>query len=77
MENKDYYQVKYKEKKPSETVAFIQAFLKELQIETVEEWITENEIGTYSLRLSLKGAPGVGSNGKGTGKTEKFSSVRS
>lgn len=68
MENMDYYQVKYKEKKPSETVAFIQAFLKELQIETVEEWITENEIGTYSLRLSLKGAPGVGSNGKGMSK---------
>lgn len=64
----DYYQVKYKEKVPSETVAFIQSFFKELQIDTVEEWISENEIGTYSMRLSLKGAPEVGSNGKGTSK---------
>jgi len=64
----DHYQVKYKEKQPSETIAFIQSFLKELQIETEEEWISDNEIGTHSLRLSLKGAPGVGSNGKGMTK---------
>ena len=43
----DHYQVKYKEKQPSETIAFIQSFLKELQIETEEEWISDNEIGTH------------------------------
>lgn len=61
----DNYKLKYKEKTPEETVEFIKSFFAELDIETKEEWVEENEIGTYSLRLSLVGAPGIGSNGKG------------
>lgn len=61
----DNHERKFKEKAPLDTIEQIKSFFNSLNIETKEEWAAENEIGTYSLRLSLKGAPGIGANGKG------------
>lgn len=61
----DNYLHRFKQRLPQETVKYIQNILKEMDIEVEEEWMDENEIGTHSLRLSLKGAYCVGSNGKG------------
>lgn len=66
----DNYKLKHKDRSPEETVEFIKDFFDELDIKTEEEWVDENEIGTYSLRLSIEGAQAVGSNGKGM--TKKF-----
>jgi len=61
----DNHEVKFKEKSPIETVEQIKQFLKGLGVELDEEWTAENEIETYSLRVTLKGASSIGSNGKG------------
>lgn len=62
----DSHSLKFKEKLPEETIKQIKEFFTLIDIKTEEEWLKENEIGTYSLRLSLKEAPGIGANGKGT-----------
>ena len=61
----DNYIHRFKQKPPQETVEYIQGILKRMDIEVEEEWMADNEIGTHSLRLSLKGAYCIGSNGKG------------
>lgn len=55
---------KHKDTTPEETVEKLKQLLSELNIEMTEDWADENEIGTYSLRLSVKGTS-IGSNGKG------------
>ncbi len=55
---------KHKDTTPEETVAKLKQLLSELDIDLTEDWADENEIGTYSLRLSVKGTS-IGSNGKG------------
>ena len=57
-------QKKHKDALPSDTVSKIQGILSRMGIECEEFWAKENEIGTYSLRLNLKGTS-IGSNGKG------------
>ena len=61
----DNYIHRFKQKPPQETVKYIQNVLKEMNIEVEEKWMDENEIGTHSLRLTLKGVMSIGSNGKG------------
>ena len=57
----------YKEKKPTETVSYLKGILKDYGIRVEEEWLDESCVGTYSLRLSIKGTD-IGTNGKGCTK---------
>ena len=41
------------------------SILQSFDIETTEKWREENHIGTYSLRVKLKGCGETGTNGKG------------
>lgn len=61
----DNYEVKYKAQSPISTVDRIILILNSLNIELEEEWCPISEIGTYSLRVTIKGCKSVGSNGKG------------
>lgn len=58
---------KHKERSPEETVEKIQAVLDRMGITCTEEWADPNEIGTFSVRLNVKGTS-IGSNGKGMTK---------
>ncbi len=60
----DIQKQKYKEVSPKETVKKLANILKEMQVEVVEDWAKRSSIGTYSLRLNIKGSS-IGSNGKG------------
>jgi len=64
----------YKEISPAQTVASLKAILDEMQIELEEDWVPENSIDTYSLRLNIKGT-GAGSNGKGVSKEYALASA--
>lgn len=55
---------KYKEELPENTIKKLINTLNNLGIEMEEEWCADNEIGTYSLRIQVKGTT-IGSNGKG------------
>ena len=55
---------KYKDVAPDVTVAKIKRILESLQLKVEENWIPENDLGTFSLRLTLKGTE-IGTNGKG------------
>lgn len=54
----------YKEKKPEETVTYLQDLLKKYGIEVEETWVDKSYIDTFSLRLNFKGTT-KGTNGKG------------
>jgi len=58
---------KYKEKDPVKTVDYIKSILEEMDLEMDEIWAPNNMIGTYSLRLVVKGTT-IGTNGKGMTK---------
>lgn len=58
---------RYKEVSPEETVKRLKELLKELGIEIEEKWSKESSVGTYSLRICIKGTD-VGQNGKGMTK---------
>ncbi len=58
---------RYKEVSPEETVKRLKELLKELDIEVEEKWSEESSVGTYSLRICIKGTD-VGQNGKGMTK---------
>lgn len=58
---------KYKETSPEKTVKLIKEILKNLGIEVEENWINKSCVGTYSLRLCVKGT-NIGQNGKGMTK---------
>lgn len=61
---RDNHVLKFKARNPVETVDHILGVLGKLGIELNEEWMNVSDIGTYSLRVSLKGTQ-IGSNGKG------------
>ena len=58
---------RYKEVSPEETVKKLKDLLKKLGIEVEEKWSKESSVGTYSLRISIKGTD-IGQNGKGMTK---------
>lgn len=55
---------RYKEVSPEETVKKLKGLLKEVGIEVEEKWSKESSVGTYSLRICIKGTD-IGQNGKG------------
>lgn len=57
----------YKEVAPEQTVQHLQQILKENHIETEEYWLPVSTLGTYSLRVTIKGTS-FGTNGKGVTK---------
>lgn len=55
---------RYKEVAPEETVKKLKGLLEKLGIEVEEKWSNESSVGTYSLRIHIKGTD-MGQNGKG------------
>lgn len=55
---------RYKEIAPEDTVKKLKGLLKKLGIEVEETWSEESSVGTYSLRICIKGT-NIGQNGKG------------
>ena len=58
---------RYKEVAPEETVKRLKNLLNKIGIEVVEKWSNESSVGTYSLRIEIKGTD-IGQNGKGMTK---------
>jgi len=58
---------RYKEVEPKETVKRIKKILQESGIEVEESWSKKSSVGTYSLRVHIKGTD-MGQNGKGMTK---------
>lgn len=58
---------RYKEVTPEETVKKLKELLEKLEIEVEEKWSKESSVGTYSLRICIKGTD-IGQNGKGMTK---------
>ena len=58
---------RYKEVTPEETVKKLKGLLEKLGIEVEEKWSDESSVGTYSLRVCIKGTD-IGQNGKGMTK---------
>ena len=60
-------QMRYKETSPENTVKRIKEILKKNKVEVEENWTKKSSVGTYSLRLCVKGT-NIGQNGKGMTK---------
>jgi len=60
-------EMKYKETSPEKTVKRIKEILKNYGVEVEEKWTKKSSVGTYSLRLCVKGT-NLGQNGKGMTK---------
>ena len=58
---------RYKEVLPEKTVERLKRLLNDLGIEVEEQWIDTSSVGTYSLRINVKGT-NIGQNGKGMTK---------
>ena len=58
---------RYKEVEPEETVKRLKNLLNKIGIEVDEKWSNESSVGTYSLRIAIKGTD-IGQNGKGITK---------
>ena len=58
---------RYKEVEPEETVKKLKKLLEKLGLEVEEKWSNESSVGTYSLRICIKGTD-IGQNGKGMTK---------
>ena len=58
---------RYKEVTPEETVKKLKELLKKADIQVEEDWRKPSSVGTYSLRLRIKGTD-IGQNGKGMTK---------
>lgn len=58
---------RYKEVSPAQTVERLKCLLNKLGIEVEEVWSKESSVGTYSLRVRVKGTD-IGQNGKGMTK---------
>lgn len=58
---------RYKEVEPKETVKRVKKILQESGIEVEENWSKKSSVGTYSLRVCVKGTD-MGQNGKGMTK---------
>lgn len=60
-------EMRYKETTPDKTVKKIKEILKKNGIEVEENWTKKSSVGTYSLRVCIKGT-NLGQNGKGMTK---------
>lgn len=60
-------EMRYKETSPDKTVKRIKEILKNSGVEVEENWAKKSCVGTYSLRLCVKGT-NIGQNGKGMTK---------
>lgn len=60
-------EMRYKETSPEKTVKRIKEIFKKNKIEVEENWSKKSSVGTYSLRLCVKGT-NLGQNGKGMTK---------
>lgn len=60
-------EMRYKETSPDKTVKRIKEILKKYGVEVEENWSKKSSVGTYSLRLCIKGT-NLGQNGKGMTK---------
>ena len=60
-------EMRYKETSPEKTVKRIKEILKKYGVEVEENWTKKSSVGTYSLRLCIKGT-NLGQNGKGMTK---------
>ncbi len=60
-------EMRYKETSPENTVKRIKEILKKNNIEVEENWTKKSSVGTYSLRVCIKGT-NLGQNGKGMTK---------
>ncbi len=60
-------EMRYKDESPERTVKRLKEILKKNGIEVEENWKKKSSIGTYSLRLCIKGT-NLGQNGKGMTK---------
>lgn len=60
-------EMRYKETSPDKTVKRIKEILKKYGVEVEENWTKKSSVGTYSLRLCIKGT-NLGQNGKGMTK---------
>ena len=58
---------RYKEATPEQTVKRIKKILNDIGIEVEEKWSKKSSVGTYSLRVCIKGSD-MGQNGKGMTK---------
>lgn len=58
---------RYKETTPDKTVKRIKEILKKHHVEVEENWGKKSSVGTYSLRVCIKGT-NIGQNGKGMTK---------
>lgn len=58
---------KYKEVNPEETVKRLKKILHDMKIDVEEKWSKKSSVGTYSLRICIKGTD-IGQNGKGMTK---------
>ncbi len=63
----DLQERRYKEVTPEDTVKRLKELLKKIGIEVIEKWSDESSVGTYSLRVAIKGTD-IGQNGKGMTK---------
>ena len=59
----DLQERRYKEVTPEDTVKRLKELLKKIGIEVIEKWSDESSVGTYSLRVAIKGTD-IGQNGK-------------
>ncbi len=60
-------EMRYKETSPENTVKRIKKILKKNNVEVEKNWTKKSSVGTYSLRLCIKGT-NLGQNGKGMTK---------
>lgn len=60
-------EMRYKDTSPEKTVKRLKEILKDNGIEVEENWKRKSSVGTYSLRLCIKGT-NLGQNGKGMTK---------
>lgn len=64
----------YKETTPMNTVLKLKKILADMDIELEEDWLPVSSIGTYSLRVTIKGTA-MGTNGKGVSKEYAMASA--
>ncbi|WDV45522.1 YcaO-like family protein [Clostridiaceae bacterium M8S5] len=64
----------YKDVLPIKTINLLKNILKEMAIDIEERWLPVSTVGTYSLRINVKGSL-VGTNGKGVSKEYALASA--
>lgn len=64
----------YKDTSPKETIVKLKNILKELNLDVEEKFCKQSSIGTYSVRVCIKGTE-IGSNGKGVSELYALASA--